>query len=79
MSTSRTTSADRRKIAATRRRRIKAIARSCLFIDTLRATGSDADDFHQRHVTLIRDALERAWHDGFNEALRPAESEGGAP
>jgi len=79
MRTSRTTSANRRKIAATAPRRIKAIARSCLFIDTLRATGSDADDFHERHVTLIREALERAWHDGFNEAVRLAESEGGAP
>jgi len=79
MSTSRTTSADRRKIAATARRRITAIARSSLFIDTLRVSDSDADDFHERHVTLIREALERAWHDGFNEAARLAESEGGAP
>lgn len=79
MSTSRTTSANRRKIAATARRRIEAIARRSLFIDTLRVTSSDAADFHERHVTLIRDALERAWHDGFNEALRLAECEGGAP
>ena len=62
--------ADRRKIAATARQRIKAVARSCLFIEQLKATGSDADDYHERHVSLIQEALSRAWYDGFNEALR---------
>ena len=63
---------EKRRIAATAHRRIKAIARSCLFIDTLQVYGSDADDFHERHVSLIREALTRAWHDGFDEALRLA-------
>lgn len=79
MSTSVNIPANRRKTAATAQRRIKAIARSCLFIDTLRVSESDAADFHQRHVTLIREALTRAWHDGFDEAVRLAKSEGGAP
>lgn len=65
-------SSDQRKTAATAHRRVKAIARSCLFIDTLKVCGSDAADFHDRHVSLIREALTRAWHDGFNEALRIA-------
>lgn len=63
---------DKRKTAATARHRIKAIARSCLFIETLKVSGSDSADFHDRHVSLLREALSRAWHDGFNEALRLA-------
>ena len=66
------TPSEKRRIAASAHRRIKAIARSCLFIDTLQVRGSDADDFHDRHVSLIRDAMTRAWHDGFDEALRLA-------
>lgn len=69
--------ANRRKIAATAQRRIKAIARSYLFIDTLKVRGSDAADFHDRHVSRLREALTRAWHDGFNEALHFSEDEGG--
>lgn len=61
---------DKRKIAATANRRVTSIARSTLFIDTLKVHGSDGADFHDRHVSRIREALTRAWHDGFNEALR---------
>lgn len=73
------TPAEKRRIAATAHRRVKAIARRSLFIDTLKARGSDAADFHDRHVTLIREALTWAWHDGFDEALRVAKAPGGAP
>lgn len=77
MSTSITIPVNRRKIAATAQRRIKAIARSSLFIDTLKVCGSDAADFHDRHVSLLREALTRAWHDGFNEALHFSDNDGG--
>jgi hypothetical protein len=62
----------RRKIAVTAHRRITSIARRCLFIDTLKVRGSDSADFHDRHVSRIREALMQAWHDGFSEAERTA-------
>jgi len=55
--------------AAKARRRIASIARRELLIDSLKTRHSDALDFHDRHVSRVRSALEEAWRDGFATAI----------
>lgn len=56
----------------TARRRIAAIARRDLLIDTLAMRHSDSLDYHERHLSRIKAALLGAWEDGFREGFKQA-------
>jgi hypothetical protein len=62
--------ADQPEIAAIGRNRIKAIARRCLYIDTLDEKGrTEEEDFYNLHIFMLTEALSYAWHNGYYEGL----------